>query len=63
MRGMGGMGNIPQMMMQGMMQGMSPMRNPMVQEIIRMRQQGMGQQEVFRQLSQKYPVFGRLRPS
>ena len=38
---MRGMGNIPQMMMQGMMQGMNPMQNPMVQEIIRMRQQGM----------------------
>ena len=38
---MRGMGNIPQMMMQGMMQGMNPMQNPMVQEIIRMRQQGI----------------------
>lgn len=59
---MNGMGNIPQMMMQGMLQGMSPMQNPMVQEIIRMRQQGVGQQAAFRQLAQKYPVFRQAAP-
>ena len=59
---MRGMGNIPQMMMQGMMQGMSPMQNPMVQEILRMRQQGVGQQAAFRQLAQKYPVFRQAAP-
>lgn len=56
------MGNIPQMMMQGMMRGMNPMQNPMVQEIIRMRQQGVGQQAAFRQLAQKYPVFRQAAP-
>lgn len=59
---MRGIGNIPQMMMQGMIQGMSPMQNPMVQEIIRMRQQGVGQQAAFRQLAQKYPVFRQAAP-
>lgn len=59
---MRGMGNIPQMMMQGMMRGMNPMQNPMVQEIIRMRQQGVGQQAAFRQLAQKYPVFRQAAP-
>lgn len=59
---MNGMGNIPQMMMHGMMRGMSPMQNPMVQEIIRMRQQGVGQQAAFRQLAQKYPLFRQAAP-
>lgn len=59
---MNGMGNIPQMMMQGMMQGMSPMQNPMVQEIIRMRQQGMNPAAAFQQLSQKYPQLQQAAP-
>ncbi|WP_251316221.1 hypothetical protein [Flintibacter muris] len=59
---MRGMGNIPQMMMQGMMQGMSPMQNPMVQEIIRMRQQGMDPAAAFQQLSQRYPQFRQAAP-
>lgn len=59
---MNGMGNIPQMMMRGMIQGMSPMQNPMVQEIIRMKQQGMGPQQAFQQLAQKYPQFQQAAP-
>lgn len=54
--------NIPQMMLQGMMQGMSPMQNPMVQEILRMKQQGMDAASAFQQLSQKYPQFQRAAP-
>ncbi len=59
---MNGMGNIPQMMMQGMMRGMSPTQNPIVQEIMRMKQQGMSPQAAFQQLAQKYPQFQQAAP-
>lgn len=59
---MRGMGNIPQMMMQGMMRGMSPMQNPIVQDIVRMRQQGMTSADAFQQLSQRYPQFRQAAP-
>lgn len=59
---MRGMGSIPQMMMQGMMRGMSPMQNPMVQEIMRMKQQGMNPADAFQQLSQKYPQLQQAAP-
>ena len=59
---MNGMGNIPQMMMQGMTRGMSPTQNPMVQDIIRMRQQGMDATSAFQQLSQKYPQLQQAAP-
>lgn len=54
--------NIPQMMMQAMMQGISPMRNPMVQEIMQMKQQGMSPQAAMQQLAQKYPQFRQAVP-
>ena len=59
---MRGMGNIPQMMMQGMLQGMSPMQNPIVQDIVRMRQQGMTSADAFQLLSQKYPQLQQAAP-
>ena len=55
---MRGMGNMPP----GMMQGMMPNMGPMVQEIIRMRQQGMDAASAFQQLSQRYPQFGPAFP-
>ena len=55
---MNGMGNIPQMMMRGM----SPMQNPIVQDIVRMRQQGMTSADAFQQLSQKYPQLQQAAP-
>lgn len=56
------MGNIPQMMLQGMMQGINPMQSPMIQDIIRMKQQGMDAVSAFQQLSQKYPQFRQAAP-
>jgi len=55
---MRGMGNMPP----GMMQGMMPSMSPMLQEILRMRQQGMDAASAFQQLSQKYPQFGQAFP-
>lgn len=54
--------NIPQMMMQAMMQGISPMRSPMVQDIMRMKQRGMSPQAAMQQLAQRYPQFQQAIP-
>lgn len=54
--------NIPQMMMQAMMRGISPMQNPMVQEILRMKQQGATPQAAMQQLAQRYPQFRQAVP-
>ncbi len=54
--------NIPQMMMQAMMRGISPMQNPMVQEIVRMKQQGATPQAAMQQLAQRYPQFRQAVP-
>lgn len=54
--------NIPQMIMQGFRQGMSPMQSPMVQDIMRLRQQGVDAQTAFQQLAQKYPQFQQAAP-
>ncbi len=54
--------NIPQMMLRAMMQGVSPMNNPMVQEITRMKQQGLTPQVAMQQLAQKYPQFQSALP-
>ena len=51
---MRGMGNVPM--------GMIPNMSPMLQEILRMKQQGMDAASAFQQLSQKYPQFGRAFP-
>ena len=48
------MGNIPM--------GMIPNMSPMLQEILRMKQQGMDAASAFQQLSQKYPQFGQAFP-
>lgn len=59
----GGMGGcIPQMMMQAMQQGCSPMQSPIVQDMMRMRQQGMDAATAAQQLAQKYPQFRRAMP-
>lgn len=55
-------GSIPQMMLQAMMQGKSPMQSPMVQEILRLKQQGLGPVEAMQQLAQKYPQFRQAMP-
>lgn len=59
---MNGPGNIPQLIMQGMAQGMNPMQNPMVQDILRMRQQGLDAPTAFQQLAQKYPQLRQAAP-
>lgn len=46
----------------GMIQSMMPNMSPMVQDIIRMRQQGMDAASAFQQLSQRYPKFGQAFP-
>lgn len=55
-------GNIPQMMLQAMMQGCSPMQSPMVQDMMRMKQQGMDPVSAMQQLAQKYPQFRQAMP-
>ena len=42
--------------------GMIPNMSPMLQEILRMKQQGMDAASAFQQLSQKYPQFGQAFP-
>ncbi len=54
--------NIPQMMMQAMMQGMSPMQNPMVREIMQLKQQGASPQAALQQLAQRHPQFRQALP-
>lgn len=46
----------------GMMQGVMPGMPPMVQEIVRMKQQGLDAATAFQQLSQKYPQFQQAFP-
>ncbi len=58
---MGG-GNIPQMMVQAMMQGCSPMSNPMIQDMMRLKQQGVDATTAAQQLAQKYPQFRQAMP-
>lgn len=57
---MRGMLNMPPMMPGGMpnMPGMSPM----LQDILRMRQQGIDATSAFQQLAQRYPQFGQAFP-
>lgn len=49
--------NIPQMLMQSLMGGMNPAQNPMVRDILQMKQQGMTPEQAIGQLTQKYPAF------
>lgn len=54
------MGSPIQMMMQAMLQGADPMQSPIVQEAMRMRQQGVTPQEAMERLTQHYPQFGAM---
>lgn len=54
--------NIPQMMMQAMLQGMSPMQNPIVREILQLKQQGASPQAALQQLAQRHPQFRQALP-
>lgn len=54
--------NPVQALMQAMTGGMNPMGNPMVKEILSMKQQGMTPEQAINQLSQKYPSFKNAVP-
>lgn len=55
--------NTVQALMQAMIGGMNPIgNNPMVQDILRMKQQGMTPEQTINQLSQKYPAFQGAMP-
>ena len=49
-------------MMPQMMPGGMPGMPPIMQEILRMRQQGMDSATAFQQLAQRYPQFGQAFP-
>lgn len=54
--------NIPQMLMQSLIGGMNPMQNPMVRDILQMKQQGMTPEQAISQLSKQYPSFQGAMP-
>ena len=51
--------DVRQMMMQAVMGRMA--QNPMVQQVLQMKQQGMDPNQVIQQLSQQYPQLRQLQ--
>lgn len=53
--------NPQQMMMQALYSRMSPAQNPMIQQIMQLRQSGATPQAAMEQLAQRYPQFRQFQ--